>query len=168
MTTGQIILVTCAYFIELVIVIYFTRATSRRVIAAFAGGAVVGIFGMGTVVAGNELGWWRVPIVWTPYFVGLFYFGLFISVTPIYLVTWRLTRRFGWRGLMIFTGIVTIIGPPRDYLFAVTFPAWMVFAPGLTPVIADGAAYAGIVLIGHAVMRLFAGPSRGDRLRDKS
>src|ERR1051326_8997015 len=150
MTTGQIILVTCAYFIELVIVIYFTRATSRRVIAAFAGGAVVGIFGMGTVVAGNELGWWRVPIVWTPYFVGLFYFGLFISVTPIYLVTWRLTRRFGWRGLMIFTGIVTIIGPPRDYLFAVTFPAWMVFAPGLTPVIADGAAYAGIVLIGRS------------------
>src|SRR3989442_3409442 len=168
MTTRQPILVTCAYLVELVVVIYFTRATSRRVVGAFAGGAAVGCFGMGAIVLGNALGLWRVPITWTPYFVALFYLGLAISVTPIYLVTWRLARRFGWRGLAVLIGIVAIIGPPRDYLFAATFPAWMVFSPGVAPILADGATYVGIVVIGHAVMRLMAGSSRKDRLRNKS
>jgi hypothetical protein len=137
-------------------------------VGAFAGGAAVGCFGMGAVVLGNSLGLWRVPIFWTPYFIALFYLGLTISVTPIYLVTWRLARRFGRRGFVVFTCIVAIIGPPRDYLYAAKFPAWMVFAPGITPILADSAAYVGIVVIGHVVMRLVAGPSGDDRLRNKS
>jgi len=160
--------VTSAYLVELVVVIYFTRATSQRVIGAFAGGAAVGCFGLAAIVVGNALELWRVPIARTPYFVALFYLGLVISVTPIYLVTWRLARRFGWRGLAVFIGAVAIIGPPRDYLFAVTFPAWMVFAPGIAPIIADAVTYVGIVVIGHAVMRSIAGPSREDRLRNES
>lgn len=168
MTTLQLIIFTCAYLVALLIVIYFTRATSRRVVGAFAGGAAVGIFAMGAIVLGNRLELWRVPIFWIrPYFVVLFYLGLTISVTPIYLVTWRLVRRFGWRGLAVFTGTVAIIGPPRDYLYAAKYPAWMVFAPGVSPLIADGLAYVGIVLIGHAVMRVVAGDSRADRLRNK-
>src|SRR5437660_12017151 len=90
MTTRQLIVVTCAYLVELVVVVYFTRATSLRVVGAFAGGAAVGCCGMGAIVLGNALGLWRVPITWTLYFVALFYLGLAISVTPIYLVTWRL------------------------------------------------------------------------------
>ncbi|HMG74067.1 MAG TPA: hypothetical protein VK582_11255 [Pyrinomonadaceae bacterium] len=168
MTKLQIIFVTCAYFVALVVVVYFTRPTSRRVVGAFVGGAVVGCFGMGAIVAGNALGLWRVPIFWTPYFVALFYLGLTISVTPIYLVTWRVARRFGWRGLAVCLVVVAIIGPPRDYLYAARYPAWMVFAPGIAPILADAAAYIGIVAIGHAVMRLIAGPSREDRLRNES
>jgi hypothetical protein len=168
MTPLQIIVVTCAYLVALVVVIYFTRATSRRIIAAFAGGAAVGLFGMGAIVLGNALELWRVPIVWTPFFVALFYFGLTITVTPIYLVTWRVARRFGWRGLAVCLLFVAIIGPPRDYLYALKFPSWMVFAPGVAPIIADAVAYVGIVAIGHAVMRLFAGPARADRLRNES
>src|SRR6267142_814296 len=145
MTPLQLIVVTCAYLVELVVVVYFTRATSRRIVGAFAGGAAVGCFGMGAIAL-----------------------GLVISVTPIYLITWRLARRFGWRGLAVFIGIVAIIGPPRDYLFASTFPKWMVFAPGVAPILADAATYVGIVAIGHAVMRLIAGPSRDDRLRNES
>src|SRR5882762_10697790 len=160
MTSWQLIFVTCAYMVELVVVIYFTRATSRRIVGAFAGGAAVGCFGMAAIVLGNVLGLWRVPIFRAPTFLALFYLGLAISVTPIYLVTWRLARRFGWRGLAVFTCIVAIIGPPRDYLYAAKYPAWMVFAPGVGPIIADGLAYVGIVLIGHAVMRLVAGDSR--------
>src|SRR5882762_7538527 len=164
MTSWQLIFVTCAYMVELVVVIYFTRATSRRIVGAFAGGAAVGCFGMAAIVLGNVLGLWRVPIFRTPTFLALFYLGLAISVTPIYLVTWRLARRSGWRGLAVFTCIVAIIGPPRDYLFARTFPAWMVFAPGVAPILADAATYVGIVALGHAVMRLIAGPSSEDRL----
>ena len=168
MTPFQLIVVTCLYLVELVAVGYFTRATSRRILGAFGGGAAVGCFGIGAIVLGNALGWWRVPITWTPYFLTLFYLGLAISVTPIYLVTWRLVRRFGWSGLAVFIGIVAIIGPPRDYLIAAVFPAWMVFAPGVAPILADAATYVGIVALGHGVMRLIAGPSRADRLRNES
>jgi hypothetical protein len=167
MTTWQLIVVTCAYLVALVVVVYFTRATSRRIAGALAGGAAVGCFGFGAIVAGNALGLWRVPILWTPYFVALFYLGLSISVTPIYLITWRVARRFGWRGLAVCLGVVAIIGPPRDYLYAARYPAWMVFAPGIAPILADAAAYVGIVAIGHAVMSLVAGPSRADRLRNE-
>lgn len=164
MTPLQIIIVTGAYFVALLIVVYFTLPTSRRLLGALGGGAAVGCFGIGAIVLGNTLALWRVPIFWTPYFVALFYLGLAISCTPIYLVTWRLARRFGWRGLAVFTGIVAIIGPPRDYMYATKFPAWMVFAPGVAPIIADAVAYIGIVLIGHTVMRLLAGPSSEDQL----
>lgn len=164
MTTRQLIIVICAYLVELVVVVYFTRPTSRRILGAFTGGAVVGLMGIGAIVLGNALGLWRVPIFWTPYFLALFYLGFAISAAPIYFITWRLARRFGWRGLAVFTCIVAVIGPPRDYLFAGTFPAWMVFAPGIAPILADALTYIGIVVLGHAVMRLIAGPSAGDRL----
>lgn len=168
MTPLQIIVVTCLYLAELLIVTYFTRATVRRIFGALAGGAAVGLFGMGAIVVGNALEVWRVPISWTPLFVTLFYLGIAVSAAPIYLVTWRLARRFGWRGLAVFICIVAIIGPPRDYLFAATFPKWMAFAPGVAPILADAVAYVGIVAIGHAVMRLIAGRSREDRLRNES
>lgn len=167
MTPLQLIVVTFAYLVELVIVVYFTRATWWRIAGAFVGGAVVALMGIAAIVLGNVLGLWRVPFFWTPYFLTLFYLGFAISVTPIYLVTWRLARRFGWRGLALFIGIVAIIGPPRDYLFAATFPAWMVFAPGVAPILADAITYIGIVALGHGVMRLTAGPAREDRLRNR-
>ena len=77
-------------------------------------------------------------------------------------------RRFGWRGLAVCLVIVAIIGPPRDYLYAAKYPEWMVFAQGIAPILADAATYVGIVALGHAVMRLVAGPARGDRLRNES
>jgi hypothetical protein len=164
MTIPQLILVTGAYLLVLVAVSYFTRATSRRILGAFAGGAAVGCFGLGAILLGNKLGLWRVPLFWTPvYFLPLFYLALAISVTPIYLVTWRLARRFGWRGLAVFIGVVAVIGPPRDYFYASVFPAWMVFAPGIAPILADSVTYVGIVAIGHAVMSSIAGRSREDR-----
>ena len=164
MTTQQVILFTCGYLVALVAVIYFTRANPRRVIGAMAGGAAAGLVGVGAIALCEALGWWWVPFAPTPYFLMLFYVGLAISLTPIYPVTWRLARRFGWRGLAVFIGIVVVIGPPRDYLYATMFPKWMVFAPGVAPIVADGATYAGVIIVGHAVMRLIAGRASEDRL----
>jgi hypothetical protein len=163
-TRQQIILWACAYLIELVAVIYFTRATARRVGSALIGGASAGLFGLGAIVLCEALGWWQIPFASTSYFLPLFYLGLSISLAPIYLVTWRLARRFGWRGLGVFLGVVAVIGPPRDYLIATMFPKWMVFASGVAPILADGITYVGIVALGHAVMRLVAGPARKDQL----
>src|SRR2546429_9213263 len=130
MTTRQIIIVTCLYFVALLIVIYFTRATARRITGAFAGGAAVGLFGMGAILFGNTIGLWRVPIVWTPYFLTLFYFGLTITVTPIYLVTWRVARRFGWHGFAVCLGVGGVIGPPRGFFFFLRVPGGVGVAPG--------------------------------------
>ena len=164
MTTREIIIWTCAYLIELVAVIYFTRASARRVEGALVGGATAGLLGMGAIALGESMGWWHIPFASTSSFLPLFYIGLAISLTPVYLVTWRLARRFGWRGLAVFIGIVGIIGPPRDYLIAATFPKWMVFAPGVAPILADAAAYVGMVALGHAVMRFIVGAASEDRL----
>ena len=164
MTTQQMLLITGLYLVALIVVTYFTRATVRRVVGALAGGAVGSLSGIKAIALCEALGLWRVPFASTPYFMTVLYVGLAITLAPIYLVTWRLTRRFGWRGLVVCVGIVAIIGPPRDYWYAMTFPKWMVFSPGIAPILADSAAYVGIVLVGHAVMRIVAGPARGDRL----
>jgi hypothetical protein len=162
MTAQQILLMTGAYALALLAVIYFTRATTRRVVGALVAGAAVGLMALGVIALCENLGWWRIPATATPWFVPLFYVGLSVSLSPIYLVTWRIVRRFGWRGLATCLGIVAVIGPPRDYLFAATFPEWMVFGPGVAPIVADGATYVAIVGVGHAVMRLVAGPAAGD------
>jgi len=164
MTAKEIILWTCAYLVALVVVIYLTRPTLRRVEGALVGGAAGGLLGMGAIALAEALEWWHIPLAPTRSFLPLFYLGLAISLTPIYLVTWRLARRFGWRGLAVFIGIVTVIGPPRDYLYATTFPKWMVFAPGVAPILADAATYAGAVALGHAMMRFIAGPASKDQL----
>ena len=164
MTGREIILWSCAYLLELVVVVYFTRATARRVMGALVGGASAGLLALGAIKLCESLGWWRVPFGSAPYFAPLFYLGLWISLTPIYLITWRIARRFGWRGLAVCLCAVAVIGPPRDYLIAATFPKWMVFAPGVAPILADAATYVGVVGLGHVVMRLIAGPEREDRL----
>lgn len=164
MTTKEILLMTFLYLVAAVAVTYFTRATVRRVIGASIGGAVVALIALRIIALCEALGWWRIPFASTPYFVPMMFLGLAVSCTPIYLVTWRVARRFGWRGLAVCVGIVAIIGPPRDYLYAQTFPKWMVFAPGVAPILADCAAYIMMVVVGHAVMRLVAGPARADRL----
>jgi len=164
MTTQQMLLMTGLYLAALVVVTYFTRATPRRVLGALAGGAAASLMALAVIALCQDLGWWRLPFVSTTYWVIALYVGLAISLTPIYLVTWRLARRFGWRGLAVFVGIVAVIGPPRDYLYAATFPKWMVFAPGIAPLLADCAAYILAVVIGHALMRIVAGPAREDRL----
>ena len=167
MTTQEIILWTCAYLVALVAVIYFTRATVRRVEGALVGRAAAGLLGMGAIALAEALGWWHISFAATRSFLPLFYVGLAISLTPIYLVTWRLARRFGWRGLAVFIGIVTVMGPPRDYLYATTFPRWMVFAPGVLPILADAVTYMGMMTLGHAVMRLIAGRANEDQLVQK-
>jgi len=162
MTTLPLILLTAGYALVLVVVAYVTRATSRRVAGALAGGAAAGLVCLGLIVLGEALRWWKVLLLSTPF---LLFLGLAISVSPIYLVTWRIVRRFGWRGLAVFTGAVTIIGAPRDYFIASKFPEWMVFSPGIVPIIADAVTYgAVIVLLGHGVMRLISGPAHEDRL----
>jgi hypothetical protein len=160
-----LLILTGAYFVELVVVIYFTRATLRRVVGALAGGVAVALMSLGMIGLCEALGWWRIPFASTTFLMTMLGIGLAISCSPIYLITWRIARRFGWRGLAVFAGVVIVIGPPRDYLIALKHPEWMVFSPGAAPILADAVAYLGIVLLGHAVMRFVSGASGADVLR---
>ena len=168
MTVQQIGWITLAYVIELAAVIYFTRATPRRVLGALAGGAVAGALLFGAILFGERLGLWHVPMTFTPVYMTVFYVGAAIPCAPIYLVTWRIARRWGESSLAIVLVLVALIGPPRDYFIASLYPAWITFAPGVLPVLAVAATYVSFVAVGHAVMRLVAGPANADRLASRS
>jgi hypothetical protein len=155
---------SCAYAIALAATIYVTRAPSRRVAAAMAGGAAAACLGLGTMIQGQAVGVWWISLPSTPGVRALLYVGLAISLSPLYLVTWRVARRFGWRGFAICLTAAGVIGPPRDYLYTAIYPEWMTFGRGVTPVVADAATYVCLVALGHAVMRFLAGPSNGSTL----
>ena len=102
-------------------------------------------------------------ITWEPYFLIVFWIDCALGAF-VYLLTWRIDRRFGRRGLAVCVAAAAIIGPPRDYWWMARFPEWGAYAPGIAPVLAISATYVVIVALGHGVMRLVAGPSSADQL----
>jgi hypothetical protein len=112
----------------------------------------------------QKVGWWRMAPTWEPYFLALLFLGGLVSCAPIYLVTWRVVRRFGWRGLAVVVVALAVLGPPRDYMFMAAHPEWGAYAPGVAPLVAVGVTYTLGVALGHWVMWLVAGPARGSPL----
>jgi hypothetical protein len=162
MTTSHLILVTSLYLALFVGVAYLTRARVPRIAGAICGGAVFGVVALLAISLGEAQGWWRVPKVGSLHFRSLLWLGVASSCTPVYLITWRVARRFGGRGLAMFALAAAVIGPPRDYLVAATFPDWIVFSPGIAPVLAVATFYSLLVVVGYAVMRIVSGPAQGD------
>ena len=163
MTTNQLYLFSCLYLVVTVAAAVLTRATPRRIGGAFAGSTAAGVAGLGIVALGESAGWWHMAITWEPYFLTL----LLIDTTLcayVFLITWRIARRFGGRGLALVALVVAVIGPVRDYRYMAIFPEWGTYAPGFTPVLAISGAYTVLGIIGHGLMRLLAGPAAADRL----
>ena len=163
MTTQQLQQFNCLYLVVLVAVVFFTRPTARRIVGALAGGAAFGVAALGIIALGEKVGLWHMAITWEPYAVTLLLAG-FSLCAFIYLITWRIARRFGGRGLGVVVIVAAVIGPPRDYWYMARFPEWGAYGPGVAPVLAIAATYALMVVLGHGVMRLVAGPARADRL----
>jgi hypothetical protein len=118
---------------------------------------------LGMIPLGEKMGWWHFVIPWEPYFLAVLLIGLPV-MGFIFLITWRIARRFGGRGLAVAVIVAAVIGPPRDYFYMSQFPEWGRYGPGVAPVLAISATYVMIVLAGHGVMRLVAGPAGEDRL----
>jgi hypothetical protein len=165
MTTRLLILADCVALVLLGITVYLTRATLRRVVGALIGGFTVTALMAGVDALARERGWWSYPNVSTPYGLTLLYVAAALWYgAGVALIGWRLTRRFGWRGLVGLVGAATVLGPVRDYAFA-ALTGVIVFAPGTPPALLDAACWGcGIALV-QGVMRLVAGPARSDRLR---
>jgi hypothetical protein len=80
------------------------------------------------------------------------------------LIGWRVTRRFGWRGQVVFLVALAVLGTLRDYQWAARLPELIVFAPGVSTVFVDAACWAGLAGLAQAVMRWVAGPAGSDPL----
>ncbi|HEY2154702.1 MAG TPA: hypothetical protein VGH33_03665 [Isosphaeraceae bacterium] len=163
MTTQQLYLFNAMYAVVFAAVAVLTRATAMRIAGALAGGIVIGPVGLGIVALGERLGWWHMPMTWTPYYLTLMWIDFAVGGF-VFLLTWRIARRFGWRGLTVVVVIAACLGPVRDYAYMRQFPEWGAYAPGWTPALAVSAAYVLLGTLGHATMRLVAGPARADRL----
>jgi hypothetical protein len=163
MTTQQLHLFNLFYLCVLSLVIFLTRPTLRRLAGALAGGVAAGVVCLGIIALCERLGWWHMALRWDPYFLTLMMID-FTLCAFIFLLTWRIARRFGWRGLAVVLVVLAIIGPPRDQWYMRKFPEWGSYGPGIAPVLAISASYVILVVVGHGVMRLIAGPAQKDRL----
>jgi len=164
MTIQDLAVVSVAYVTWLAAVVYFTRPTRRRFAGALAGGAAVGFVLPPVIALVASLGWWSVPVRWTPTSIPMLYLAIVLGCTPLFLISWRIDRRFRANGLAIFVAIAALIGVARSYAIAAIFPEWMVISSGVAPALAIAATYAGIVALGHSAMHLIAGPSQADEL----
>ena len=165
-TVIELLVATGAYAVVLVVVVYLTRARRRRVAGALAGGVSAAAVGLAATTVAELNDWWRVSsVVQTASGRAVVLAGFAISMAPVYLVTWRVARRFGAAGLTVCLGLAAIVGPPRDYALAARFPNWIVFSPGMAPMLAVAVTYALWIALGHATMRLVAGAAHGDDLR---
>jgi len=163
MTTTQLYLFGGIYLVVFVVVAILTRATGRRIAGAMAGILAAGVVGLGIIASCERMGWWHFTIRWEPYFLAVF----LITMLPcafLFLITWRIARRFGGRGLAVVLAVLAVIGPPRDMWYMRQFPGWGSYGPGIAPILAISVAYVLMVLAGHGVMRLVAGPAGADRL----
>ena len=163
MTTPQLHLFNALYLVMFVVVAVVTRAPSRRIAGAGAGAGAAGVAAVGVVAVGEEAEWWHMPITWEPYFLTVLLLD-FALCGFVFLLTWRVARRFGWRGLAVVLVAAAALGPVRDYRYMEQFPEWGAYAPGAAPVLAVAATYVLMGVLGHGVMRLIAGPAGADRL----
>jgi hypothetical protein len=163
MTARQLLLFNVMYLLVLAVVAILARATPRRIAGALAGGAAFGVLALGVIGLGERAGLWHMAITWEPYFLALVLID-FALCGFVFLITWRIARRFGGRGLAVFLVVLAIIGPPRDFWYMRQFPEWGSYGPGIAPILAISATYVVGVLVGHGMMRLVAGPAREDRL----
>lgn len=163
MTIQQLHWFNGLYLAVLVAVAIATRATSRRVVGALAGGATGATIALCMIALGETAGWWRFAIHWEPYYLTLLWIDFALGAF-IFLIAWRIARRFGWYGLVVALAIAVILGPVRDRQYIERYPEWGAYAPGIVPGLAIAATYFLMGVFGYAAMRCVAGPAASSPL----
>src|SRR5262249_23605938 len=123
MTAQQLHLFNGLYLVVLVVVAVLARATARRIAGALAGAAAMYPVGLTVVALGERVGWWHWEFLWEQNFLT----ALWINCTLcafVFLITWRIARRFGGWGLAVIAIVAAVIGPIRDKSFVERFPEW--------------------------------------------
>lgn len=167
MTQQQIYLFGFAYLVVLVVVIVLTRATLQRIVGAVIGGVIAVAVLLGAFVLGQSAGLWHMVLPNEPSYLAM----ALIATIPsgfVFLLTWRIARRFGGRGLAAAAIFVAIIGPVRTYVYLAVFPEWGSYTPGPASVVAISVAYVVAGILGQVAMRLVAGPAEADGLAQRN
>ncbi len=158
---------TIASVLLLAIIVYFTRATRRRIAGALIGGLATGLIVILIDAIASSLGLWYYPGSTTGYGpLGYYIPNALFYGAGIALIGWRINRRFGIKALTAFIVLFGLYGVSRDFIFtAVTSSSnIIVFGVGIAPVIADIVAWMGVLTVAQILMWLIAGPARADKL----
>ncbi len=147
---------------------YFTRAARRRVTAALVAALAFGVSNLLWDQVAFRMGWWSYPAFQENDWWRLIYLpaGL-VSGGAFGLIGWRVTRRYGTIGFVIFILLWSIWGMIHDFGGGAAFQSsnLMVFEQGIVPVIADGMLYATCQLAAQAFLYRMGGSAEADRLR---
>jgi hypothetical protein len=151
-----------------VTVLYFARASARRVAGAAVGGVVFGAAWWVRFKVGYAMGWWKSAFEDTPDPLELFSEPLLTAVAllglVVMLVAWRTTRRFGSGGNALLLLAVAVWAALRDRVWWDRLLHILVAAPGIMPIAADIALLVSGLWMGYGVMRLIAGAATSDPL----
>ncbi len=82
----------------------------------------------------------------------------------LFLVSWRVTRRFGWAGQVVMLLLAPIGFAVRDRIWWQHSMKMMVATPGIGRVLGDAAFFAVGLVLSHLVMRLIGAPAEKDLL----
>ena len=161
----QLALFTYALGVMALAAVFVTRATSRRVAGAFVGGAAFVLTGAAAVRIASALGWWQpaAPDVSLRRAIGLVLVDAWCYAAILALISWRVGRRFGWRGQAAFTVVMSFWGPMRDYIGAAATHL-IEIRPGVLPFLGWAVAWCCAIVVMQAAMRVVAGSATADPL----
>ena len=143
---------------------YFTRAVLLRAMGSLAGGAVLMVGWMVKLRIDYAMGWLRSALPETPDPLTRFALSVLFFAGVLFLVSWRVSRRFGWAGQTAMILVMPVYFAVRDRIWYQQFMRIMIVTPGIGPVLGDAALFAVALVLGHGVMRLIAGPAGKDTL----
>jgi hypothetical protein len=156
---------TCLVFL---VCVHFTRPPAARSFAALLSGVPVVGVNIAADVLAYQWGWWRYPGV-GDHGVGpvFWYVGAAIGVSGLTLIGWRVHRRWGFGGTIVFLLAFALYGSVRDWVVSQAAPDVIVFGDGALPWIADYAAWLAGVGTAVAVQALLRGPPSRDAPRPR-
>jgi hypothetical protein len=129
-TIQQLYIFNVLYLILLMAVIILTRASLRRIAGAIAGTFGAAAAGIAVIAICERVGWWHFTMHWEPYY--LIQLGISVALGAfVFLLTWRLARRFGGRGLAVALLLAALLGPFRDSAYMACFPSGDITRPAL-------------------------------------
>jgi hypothetical protein len=148
---------------------YLTRATFLRAAGSLAGGGILSAGWIIKLRIDYAMGWWRSAFSETPDPLTMFSVPVMSLILAfvggaLFLVSWRITRRFGWAGQVAMLLIAPMGFAVRDRIWWKHFMRMMVITPGIRPVLADAALLALAMMLGYMMMRTIAGPAGNDPL----
>lgn len=147
---------------------YLTQAPRRRILAALVGALAYALLNNMWDRVATSMGWWTYPFpnFWLETLL-LYIPGGLVMGGAFGLVGWRVTRRFGGRGLAGFLVCWGVCGLVRDFSGAAVFQvgSLITFVPGTPTVIADLLNYGTCGALAQVVISSVGGPAKDSPLR---